>query len=88
MRLMSREASQPPAPAILGSTPTRYLEAPGRVARLIERRERLCGCSVPDPPLPLQLLDLLDDLLAPSVDARLPVIGVARRLRELSAVEF
>ena len=62
-------------------------EAAGATARLLERRARLYGEAMPEPPLPRRVLALIDALLEPAAGARLGVDDAARRLRALATAE-
>ena len=73
----------PPPPGLL---PPRPPTTASRVLGLIERRARLYGLAVPEPPLPRALLELLDGLLvAHTPDARLSAAAAAERLGALCA---
>ena len=64
---------------------TRTLAAPGPISRLLDRRARLHGLSVPDPPLPKKLLALFDGLLRPDPRLRSRVSDAAVSLMQLEA---
>lgn len=69
----------------LDAVGARTLAAPGPISRLLDRRARLYGLSVPDPPLPKKLLALFDGLLRPDPRLRSRVSDAAVSLMQLEA---